>query len=104
MLFAFMSQVGQSCATSAVYAASYYLYRKRDDDVRKKQKRRKGTKTITDGKKERSDDDEKKQRLLIDSFLYQSYLKLALAEGEKFALIIANSKIPSWVFSVSFRT
>ena len=94
VLFAFaFAQVGQSCATSAVYAASYYLYRKRDDDVRKKQKkRRKGTKTTTDGKKERSDDDEKKQRLLIDSFLYQSYLKLALAEGEKFALIIANSE------------
>ena len=93
VFFAFaFAQVGQSCATSAVYAASYYLYRKRDDDVRKKQKRRKGTKTTTDGKKERSDDDEKKQRLLIDSFLYQSYLKLALAEGEKFALIIANSE------------
>ena len=92
VLFAFaFAQVGQSCATSAVYAASYYLYQKRDDDVRKKQKRRKGT-TTTDGKKERSDDDEKKQRLLIDSFLYQSYLKLALAEGEKFALIIANSE------------
>ncbi|CAL6323412.1 unnamed protein product [Bathycoccus prasinos] len=84
VLFAFaFAQVGQSCATSAVYAASYYLYRKRDDDVRKKQKKR---------RKERSDDDEKKQRLLIDSFLYQSYLKLALAEGEKFALIIANSE------------
>ena len=94
VLYAFaFAQVGQSCATSAVYAASYYLYRKRDDDVRKKQKkRRKGTKTTTDGKKERSDDDEKKQRLLIDSFLYQSYLKLALAEGEKFALIVANSE------------
>ena len=93
VFFAFaFAQVGQSCATSAAYAASYYLYRKRDDDVRKKQKRRKGTKTTTDGKKERSDDDEKKQRLLIDSFLYQSYLKLALAEGEKFALIIANSE------------
>ena len=94
VLYAFaFAQVGQSCATSAVYAASYYLYRKRDDDVRKKQKkRRKGTKTTTDGKKERSDDDEKKQRLLIDSFLYQSYLKLALAEGEKFVLIVANSE------------
>ena len=85
VLYAFaFAQVGQSCATSAVYAASYYLYRKRDDDVRKKQKkRRKGTKTTTAGKKERSDDDEKKQGLLIDSFLYQFYLKLALAEGEK---------------------
>lgn len=93
VLFAFaFAQVGQSCATSAVYAASYYLYQKRDDDVRKKQKRKKGTKTTTDGKKERSDDDEKKKRLLIDSFLYQSYLKLALAEGEKFALIVANSE------------
>jgi oligosaccharide translocation protein RFT1 len=75
--FAF-AQVAQSFTTSAVYGASYYAYREKVKKEKKTMITRKETQT-------------NQKRRLINSFLYQSYLKLALAEGEKFALIVANA-------------
>jgi len=75
--FAF-AQVAQSFTTSAVYGASYYVHREKGKKEKKIMIMRKETQT-------------NQKRRLINSFLYQSYLKLALAEGEKFALIVANA-------------
>jgi oligosaccharide translocation protein RFT1 len=75
--FAF-AQVAQSFTTSAVYGASYYVHREKMKKAKKTMIMRKETQTT-------------QKRRLINSFLYQSYLKLALAEGEKFALIVANA-------------
>ena len=87
VLYAFaFAQVAQSCATSLAYVTSYYVYCDNNDNHYHRKKEKK-----LSANKAKSDKNNKRKRL-IDSFLYQSYLKLALAEGEKFVLILSKSE------------